>query len=113
MLFIAAALPLLANVAKGEIYTAEREPEPELETSDLGSGNNDDDSGGITTTLAIALLVVGPFAVLSVLLYACWPSLKTLWTSPPTPMITKIPMQKMARASQNRTLPSLTVPDTP
>ena len=98
MVLFFAVLPLLANVA--DSGTAEPEPESEPDSgSGSGSGNSNDDCDGITTT-GIVILTLGSLSVVLVLLYAFWPSIKRLWTSRPTPILSQLPSQETARASQ-------------
>ena len=87
---------LLANVAKPEL-----EPEPGTDDSGSGSGKDNDDSGEITTA-GIVLMTIGVLSVVSVLLYIFWPSIKTLWTPKPTPIVSQMSVvQETARDTQD------------
>ena len=97
MVLFFALVPLLANVA--DSGTAEPDPEPEPGSgSGSGSGSGNDD--GITTT-GIVMLTLGSLSVVLVLLYAFWPSIKRMWTSRQTPILSQLPPQATARASQD------------
>ena len=91
---------LLANVAKPEL-----EPEPGTDDSGSGSGSGsgkDNDDSGEITTAGIVLMTIGVLSVVSVLLYIFWPSIKTLWTPKPTPIVSQMSVvQETARDTQD------------
>jgi len=66
--------------------------EPEPDTGDGGSGDDGDDDGDSITTAGIVLITIGTLACVALLLYIFWPSLMTICSPPPTPMVSSVSM---------------------